>query len=63
MHDERTLPQDDDAPATIADVRSLSLDVLLHTDDSALTDALRRVLSDLSRPGENYAAHGSTPHM
>lgn len=61
MHDERTVPQDDE-PAGIADVRRLPLDVLLDTDDSALANALRRVLRDLSQPGENYAAHSTAPH-
>jgi len=48
----------------VLDVSGLSLDAVLrsdHSPDSALTAALRRVVADTRRPGENYAAHDSVP--
>lgn len=42
-------------------VDDLPLDIVLRHDDSALDNALLHLLRGLDRPGENYAAHGSTP--
>jgi FXSXX-COOH protein len=51
---------DRDANA-IPDLCALPLDQVLETDDSVLDNAMRRVKEQLSRPGESYAAHGTTP--
>lgn len=42
-------------------VSALPLPELLGSDDSALTNSLRRVLADLDSSKENYAAFGNTP--
>ena len=52
---------DRDAHRAILDLSALPLDRVLEADDSVLDNALRRVKEQLSRPGENYAAHGTTP--
>lgn len=61
MREAESSPAEGDADPAIADLSSLSLDVVLGSDDSALANSLRRLLHDMGRPGENYAAHGSTP--
>jgi len=58
MHDERTTPQDESMTG-ILDVRDLSLDAVLTEDDSALTNAVRRIVAEMGRPEDSYAAHGS----
>jgi FXSXX-COOH protein len=52
---------DRDTGHAILDLCALPLDQVLEADDSVLDNALRRVKEQLSRPGENYAAHGTTP--
>lgn len=59
MADDQILSQDDGMPA-IPDVRSLALDVVLSTEDSALSKAVLRLVGDLGRPAEHYAAHGTS---
>lgn len=61
MHEARRFRREDDAEPSILDVNDLPLDVVLASDDSALSTALRRVVRDMDQPGENFAAHGSTP--
>jgi FXSXX-COOH protein len=43
------------------DVSALSLPELLRSDDSVLTNCLRRVVADLDSSAESYAAFGNTP--
>ena len=45
----------------ILDLRSLPLDTVLEAHDSVLDNALRKVREQWRHPGENYAAHGTTP--
>lgn len=61
MHEASGFSPDDEVNATIPDVSNLPLDVVLGVDDSALSNALRRLVREMNRPGENYAAHGTTP--
>lgn len=61
MHEVESSGSEDDTESMIADVSSMPLDAVFHSDDSALSNAMRRLLGDMARPGENYAAHGSTP--
>lgn len=42
-------------------VGDLPIRELLSMTDSALHVQIQRVLEDIDRPGENYAAFGSTP--
>lgn len=39
----------------------MPLDQLLATDDSVLAALMRRVLDDVERSGESYAAFGNAP--
>jgi FXSXX-COOH protein len=59
MDDGGILPPDADGPA-IPDVHRLPLRDLLDAGDSVLTGALRRLVHDLERPAENYAAHSTS---
>lgn len=64
MHDAADSPAEGDAHMSVPDFSGLPLDVVLrsdHSPDSALTAALRRVVADMGRPGESYAAHDSVP--
>ena len=61
MRETERLPGDDGTEPMIADVGQLPLETLLASDDSALASTIRRVIDELGRPGENYAAHGTTP--
>lgn len=60
MFETTQLSEDDNTEPTIADIGELSLEKLLDGDDLALSRSVRRVLDELRRPGENYAAHGTT---
>jgi len=51
----------DEADQVRMDVGQLPLDQLLSSDDSALTAMVQRVLDDIDRPGEHYAAFGNAP--
>ncbi|BCB76336.1 hypothetical protein GCM10022251_24620 [Phytohabitans flavus] len=51
--------QPDAQSSAIPDLRSVPLEAVLATDDSVLSNAVRRLLGDLSRPSERYAAHGN----
>ena len=42
-------------------VGAMPLDQLLGTDDSVLAALVQRVVEELDRSGENYAAFGNTP--
>jgi len=61
MDDVAGTNADRDSSQAIPDLSALPLDQVLQSDDSALDNALRRVKEQLSRPGETYAAHGTTP--
>lgn len=64
MQEAHSRPVGDDAHTSVPELSGLSLDLLLRSEaslHSALTAALRRVVSDMRRPGESYAEHGSTP--
>lgn len=60
MPDDRERPQHDDEAAAIPDLHSLPLEAVLHADDSALGNALRRAIQEVGTPSEPYAAHNST---
>jgi hypothetical protein len=59
MRDNRR-PSQDAGVLGIPDVRSLPLDVVLSTEDSALSKAVLRLVEDLGRPAEQYTAHGTS---
>jgi FXSXX-COOH protein len=61
MHALRISSLGQDADSAVADLTRLPLSVVLDPQDSALDNALRRVLREIDKPGENYAAHGSAP--
>jgi hypothetical protein len=42
-------------------IRRMPLDEVLRGTDRALDHALTREVDKLGEPGENYAAHGTTP--
>ncbi|MDQ7904912.1 hypothetical protein RB614_10305 [Phytohabitans sp. ZYX-F-186] len=44
----------------ILDLRTIRLDVVLNSTDSALNSCLEQLLTDMSRPDEVYAAHNTT---
>jgi hypothetical protein len=46
--------------AAIADVADIPLDGLLRSDDSVLSNSVRRVLLQIETEGESYAAHSSS---
>lgn len=60
MPDETVFSQDDEAVAVIPDLGGMPLEVIFSADDSALSNAVQRLLRDLRRPGEQYAAHSTT---
>lgn len=61
MHEAGSSPSEGETDSALPDVNGVPLDTLLAGEDSALHTALRRLLREMERPGENYAAHGSTP--
>lgn len=65
MQDTRGLPGDDEAPgpadASDVDLADLDLAELFRTDNPVLNGLLARVVAQMEKPGESYAAHGSTP--
>ena len=61
MQQAGTSSVDDEAGSAIVDLRRLPLADLLRPGDSVLDNAVSRQLGRLGEPGENYAAHGSTP--
>ncbi|BFU46648.1 FxSxx-COOH cyclophane-containing RiPP peptide [Krasilnikovia sp. MM14-A1004] len=61
MDDAAANTTDGDVNHVNPDLRALPLDTILSSDDTVLDNALRRVHEELGRPGENYAAHGTTP--
>ena len=60
MCDGGPQPREDDAMPAIPDVRDLPVDAVLRADDSALSNALRRLVTGMAESGENYAAHSTT---
>ena len=60
MREAASSPPADESEPKIADVTRLPLDAVLGHDDSVLDNAVRRLLRDLERQDENYAAHGSS---
>jgi len=60
MDDLDGTKSDRDTSQAILDLSELPLDQVLDAGDSVLDNALRRVKEQLSRPGEHYAAHGTT---
>lgn len=61
MRETGNSPSEGDADLPVVDLGRLPLDVLLKSDDSALSNAMARLVRGMERPGENYAAHGTTP--
>ncbi|RZU52348.1 FXSXX-COOH protein [Krasilnikovia cinnamomea] len=61
MDDAAANTTDSDVNHVIPDLGTLPLDKVLSAEDTVLNNALRRVHEELGRPGENYAAHGTTP--
>jgi FXSXX-COOH protein len=61
MHDAERSAEEGDAPPPVADISQQALDVVFASDDSALANAVRRIVRGMGLPGESYAAHGSTP--
>jgi hypothetical protein len=52
---------DDDDKWSNRDLSTMPLDQLLADNNSVLDNAVRQVREQLKRPGETYAAHGTTP--
>jgi hypothetical protein len=61
MPDDKDFPRSDETPPAIPDVCGLPMALVLGGEDSALSNAVRRVLQDLSQPGDPWTAHGTTP--
>ncbi|GAB1689768.1 FxSxx-COOH cyclophane-containing RiPP peptide [Krasilnikovia sp. M28-CT-15] len=61
MDDAAANTTDSDVNHGPPDLGALPLDKVLGVEDTVLNNALRRVHEELSRPGENYAAHSTTP--
>lgn len=61
MREPEHLPAKRDTDVPPVDLTGLYLDAVLGADDSVLARSMRRVLRDLDRPEESYAAHGNTP--
>jgi FXSXX-COOH protein len=61
MSEAKSSPKEDDARQPVLDLSERSLDHVLDSEDTALAAAMRRLLDTIDRPGEAYAAHGSTP--
>jgi hypothetical protein len=51
---------DADGGSLIPDLNDVPIEVLLDDDESILSTALRRLVSDMNRPAENYAAHSNS---
>jgi hypothetical protein len=60
MHDAESSAKEGDALSPVADISQQALD-LVFADDSALANAVRRLVRGMGLPGESYAAHGTTP--
>jgi FXSXX-COOH protein len=54
-------PLGDHAGEVRMNVGAVPLDQLLSAQDSALAAVVQRLLDDIDRPGENYAAFGNAP--
>ena len=52
---------DDGQVVDLVDVTAMALADLVSSDDTVLTNALRRLLAELDRPQEQYAAFGQVP--
>jgi FXSXX-COOH protein len=63
MPDDKDLSRLDETPPAIPDVRGLPMAQILDDDDSAFSNAVRRVVRDASRPGHPWSAHGSTTSL
>jgi FXSXX-COOH protein len=62
MPDDKDLPRSDETPSAIPDLRGLPLALVLDGGDSALNNAVRRLLRGVSRSSSSpWSAHGSTP--
>lgn len=51
---------DVDGGSAIPELNGLPIKALLGDDDSVLNAALRRIVREMNRPAENYAAHSSS---
>ncbi|MFC4071857.1 hypothetical protein [Actinoplanes subglobosus] len=61
MRQTGDFPVDEHTESALLDVRRMPLETLLRSRDAALDHALARQLDNVRNPGENYAAHGTTP--
>jgi hypothetical protein len=61
MSEAESSPEEGEARPRIPDLGALGLSHVFGADDSALANSVRRVSHAIDRPGESYAAHGSTP--
>jgi hypothetical protein len=58
--DDGTSP-DDDCRTDLLDVGSMPFQKLILSDDTVLTNSLNRLLADIERASERYAAFGNAP--
>ncbi len=61
MADARAHTSDDVAGVGIPEIRNIQLVKFLSSGDSAIAQAVRRVLLEAEQSLDNYAAHGSSP--
>jgi FXSXX-COOH protein len=61
MREAESSSQEGEAHSRIPDLSALPLVRVFDWDDSALANSVRRIGQAINRPGESYAAHGSTP--
>jgi hypothetical protein len=59
MYEDAPPAAEQEYGSAILDVNELPIEALVDHDDSVLSDALRRLVRDMDRPAENYAAHSS----
>ncbi|GIF75271.1 FxSxx-COOH cyclophane-containing RiPP peptide [Asanoa siamensis] len=60
MHEAMRRSPDQDGEPHLPNVDALPLESVLTSDDSALNTALRRLVHEMTEPGDYYAAHSSS---
>jgi FXSXX-COOH protein len=61
MQDRGEGPDDAEVGGVLPEIGAVALIDLLRSEDSALADAVRRVVRDADQPEQSYAAFGNTP--
>jgi FXSXX-COOH protein len=61
MQDRGKGLDDTEVDGVLPEIGTVALVELLRSEDSALADAVRRLVREADRPEQSYAAFGSTP--